>query len=395
MAKRNQMSYDDGYPMDAAPVKKKKKKGGLLGRIIRRFFLLVFTVVILAVTALCLVMNLVFNGPSPAARQVLTMSLTEASATKWVPGLFMDDETVAEIRKNVEFELPEEVSDTSSVVINKDHALSGAGSEFANCPDGIYIEEISGATYNAHVMIIQDPSRVYMATSTDGKFSESIPGTRITDEIVTEGAIAAINAGAFNDDGTAGTQVGSVPAGLTIHGGQVVSDQYKGLVPEQGFCGFNNENKLVVAETMTAEQAMEQNIRDGCEFGPVLIVNGVPNQKVYSGNSGYNPRTVVGQRADGVVIFVCADGRQAGSLGATYKDMIDILVSYGAVNACNMDGGSSSVMLYNDVDGRYADRDYHDIDSSETVKMVNNYSVLQSKPRRMPNFWMVRPASEG
>ena len=100
MSRKNQMSYDDGYPMDAAPVKK-KKKGGLLGRIIRRFFLLLFTVVILAVTALCLVMNLVFNGPSPAARQVLTMSLTEASATKWVPGLFMDDETVAEIRKNV------------------------------------------------------------------------------------------------------------------------------------------------------------------------------------------------------------------------------------------------------------------------------------------------------
>ena len=395
MAKRNQMSYDDGYPMDAAPVKKKKKKGGLLGRIIRRFFLLVFTVVILAVTALCLVMNLVFNGPSPAARKVLTMSLTEASATKWVPGLFMDDETVAEIRKNVEFELPEEVSDTSSVVINKDHALSGAGSEFANCPDGIYIEEISGATYNAHVMIIQDPSRVYMATSTDGKFSESIPGTRITDEIVTEGAIAAINAGAFNDDGTANTYVGSIPAGLVVSGSEIRSNIYKDMVPEEGFVGFNEDDILVVAKSMTPEQAKEQRIRDGCEFGPVLIMNGVVNQEAYNSASGYNPRTAIGQRADGVVIFLCIDGRQAGSIGASYKDVIDIMSEYGAVNACNMDGGSSSVMLYNDVDGRYADRDYHDIDSSETVKMVNNYSVLQSKPRRMPNFWMVRPASEG
>ena len=325
MAKRNQMSYDDGYPMDAAPVKKKKKKGGLLGRIIRRFFLLVFTVVILAVTALCLVMNLVFNGPSPAARQVLTMSLTEASATKWVPGLFMDDETVAEIRKNVEFELPEEVSDTSSVVINKDHALSGAGSEFANCPDGIYIEEISGATYNAHVMIIQDPSRVYMATSTDGKFSESIPGTRITDEIVTEGAIAAINAGAFNDDGTANTYVGSIPAGLVVSGSEIRSNIYKDMVPEEGFVGFNEDDILVVAKSMTPEQAKEQRIRDGCEFGPVLIMNGVVNQEAYNSASGYNPRTAIGQRADGVVIFLCIDGRQAGSIGASYKDVIDIM----------------------------------------------------------------------
>ena len=104
----NESYRDSRYSEPSAPAPKKKKKGsGLLGRIIRRFFLVVFTVIILAVAALCLVMNLVFNGPSPAARKILTMSLTEASATKWVPGLFMDEETVAEIRKNVDAELPD------------------------------------------------------------------------------------------------------------------------------------------------------------------------------------------------------------------------------------------------------------------------------------------------
>ena len=63
----------------------KKKKSGLLGRIVRRFFLLLFTIVILLVAGLALIMNLVFNGPSPAARDKLTMSLIEACATKWVP----------------------------------------------------------------------------------------------------------------------------------------------------------------------------------------------------------------------------------------------------------------------------------------------------------------------
>jgi exopolysaccharide biosynthesis protein len=62
------------------------------------------------------------------------------------------------------------------------------------------------------------------------------------------------------------------------------------------------------------------------------------------------------------------------------------MIEYGAVNACNMDGGSSSVMLYRDVDGRYGE--------SGKVQMINNYSLLQSQPRKMPNFWMVRPASE-
>ena len=65
-------------------------------------------------------------------------------------------------------------------------------------------------------------------------------------------------------------------------------------------------------------------------------------------------------------------------------DIIDIMVEYGAVNACNMDGGSSSVMLYRDTYGRYGE--------AGQVQMVNNYSLLQSQPRRMPNYWLVRAA---
>ena len=65
-------------------------------------------------------------------------------------------------------------------------------------------------------------------------------------------------------------------------------------------------------------------------------------------NSGYNPRTAIGQLSDGTVIFVCIDGRQMGSLGGTYSDLINIMVEYGAVNACNLDGGSSTLMWYED-----------------------------------------------
>ena len=356
--------------------KKQSKSGGLLGRIIRRFFLLLFTIIILLVVGLALVMNLVFNGPSPAARDVLTMSLLEPSATKWIPGLFMSDELVEQIKNKGENEAPVEEVNLDDIVI-MDSASMAASDEWAAYPDGIRIESYAGKTFNAHIMLIQDPSRVYLGLSSYDGFSTSKPGKRLNQAIEDEGASAAVNAGAFNDDGTAGSQVGSVPSGMTIHDGKVASNVKNAAFPG-GFAGFNYENKLVVAESMTESQAMELGIRDGCEFGPVLIVNGVPNQQVYSGNSGYNPRTVIGQRADGVVILICADGRQAGSLGATYKDMIDLLTAYGAVNACNMDGGSSSVMLY---------RDY----TTGEVSMINSYSVLQSEPRRMPNFWMVSP----
>ena len=368
------------------PPKKKKKGSGLLGRIIRRFFLVLFTVIILAVAALVLVMNLVFNGPSVTARDTLTMTLIEASATKWVPALFIGEDTVAEIRTStVEDGLEDDVTDITKVIIQANNVITGQSNEWDNYPDGIRIERRSGDTYNAHIMIVKDPSRVYMGTSTE-KFSTAIPGKRIT-EVMAENAdvIAAINAGAFNDDGTASSTVGSTPLGLVMSGGNCVwtSGKQPGL---EGFAGFNEDNILVVSKSnLTKAQAEEMKIRDGCCFGPVLIMNGEVNLEAYNDKSGFNPRTAIGQRADGAVIFVCIDGRQAGSMGGYYSDIIDIMQEYGAVNACNMDGGSSSVMMYRDVNGKLGT-------AGETV-MVNNYSLLQSQPRRMPNFWLVRAAS--
>lgn len=372
-----------GANVAAKQPKKKKKGSGLLGRIIRRFFLLLFTIIILAVAALCLAANLVFNGPSPAARSVLTMTLLEPSATKWIPALFIGEDGVEAIRSSgSNAELVDEISSTSQIVIKKAGAITSESNEWANYPDGIRIERYSGDTYNAHIMIIRDPSQVYMGVSTE-KFSTSIPGKRLNQAIEDEGAIAAINAGAFNDDGTANSYVGSTPLGLVMSNGNCVwtSGKQQGL---EGFAGFNTDNILVVSKTnLTKAQAEELNIRDGCCFGPVLIMNGEVNMEAYA-VSGWNPRTAIGQREDGAVIFVCADGRQAGSMGATYADIIDIMVEYGAVNACNMDGGSSSVMLYRDTYGLYGE--------AGQVQMINNYSLLQSEPRRMPNFWMVRPA---
>lgn len=386
MNKKNQVPDRAPHAVQGASAGKqpKKKKSGLMGRIVRRFFLLLFTVILLAFAALVLVMNLVFNGPSPAARTQLTMSLIEASATKWVPALFIGEEAVEEIRASDKgAELKEEVTDTSQVVINKDSAMTSNSDEWEKYPDGIRIESYSGDTYNAHIMIVKDPSQVYMGISTE-KFSTSIPGKRLNAVIEEEGALAAINAGAFNDDGTASASVGSCPLGLVMSGGKCVWTSGKQLGLE-GFAGFNTDNILVVSKTNLSQSEAEQlNIRDGCCFGPALIINGEINGEAYNSNSGLNPRTAIGQRADGAVIFVCIDGRQTSSMGGTYADIIDIMVEYGAVNACNMDGGSSSIMYYRDTYGRYGE--------AGQVQMINNYSLLQSQPRRMPNYWLVRAA---
>ncbi len=388
MSKRNTMPDYDPVPSQrggaSRPPKKKKKKGsGLFGRIVRRFFLVLFTVIALILGAACLALNLIFNGPSPAARDVLTMSLLEPSGTKWIPGLFMDAETLDSIRTREDSNLTDEFSNTSEIVINKDAAISTGTDEWANSPDSIRFESHSGDTYNAHIMIVRDPSKVYLGTSTEN-FSTSIPGTRIDDQIETDGAIAGVNAGAFFDNGTSDPSVGSVPEGLVYSKG--ACKWTTGSPPNgiKGFAGFNKDNILVVAQdNLSKAQAEELNIRDGCCFGPVLIMNGEINQEAYNSNSGWNPRTAIGQRKDGAVVFVCIDGRQAGSMGGTYKDVIDIMIEYGVVNACNMDGGSSSIMVYRDTYGLFGE--------AGTVQVINSYSLLQERPRKMPTFWMVAP----
>ena len=84
---------------ESAPKRQKSRAGKIIGMLVRRFFLVLFAVILLVLSGLILVMNLIFKGPSPAARDVLTMSLLEPSATKWIPGLFLDDETLAGINK--------------------------------------------------------------------------------------------------------------------------------------------------------------------------------------------------------------------------------------------------------------------------------------------------------
>ena len=56
------------------------------------------------------------------------------------------------------------------------------------------------------------------------------------------------------------------------------------------------------------------------------------------------------------MLLLVIDGRQATSLGASLRDVSDIMLSYGAVNACNLDGGSSSLLWYN---GEYVNNKAH------------------------------------
>ena len=259
-----------------------------------------------------------------------------------------------------------------------------AADPWAAYPDGIRIETIRKQNFLAHVMVIRDPSAVYLATSTE-KFSINTVGGRIMNQLKAEGAIAAINAGAFNDDGSSGTHVGSLPIGMVVSQGKIVWDDGRNY---DGFVGMTKDHVLYVSDTIDRERVETLGIRDGCCFGPVLICDGVINEKVdaYSARDNINSRTAIGQLADGSVIFLCIDGRQCGSIGATFNELQQMMVELGCVNACALDGGASTVMAYKDTYGRYG--------TAGELVMCSSYSLFQAAPRRMPTFFMVRAGEE-
>ncbi|MEF9967974.1 MAG: phosphodiester glycosidase family protein, partial [Longicatena sp.] len=108
--------------------------------------------------------------------------------------------------------------------------------------------------------------------------------------------------------------------------------------------GINEENQLIVGD-MSAQQALDWGVRDAVTFGPIFI-NQFKNVFSSSRLAGLNPRTAIGQREDGTFLLLVMDGRQPLSFGALYPDIIKIMQDFGAMTAANLDGGNSTVMVY-------------------------------------------------
>lgn len=208
----------------------------------------------------------------------------------------------------------------------------------ADASSGITIEDIQGPSFKGKVMLIKDPKRVKVAVTKE----IGVTGERVSDLVKDMGAVAGINAGGFYDPNGKGN--GAFPDGLTVQNGKIVHNNVGNQAVN--IVGFNDQGKLIIGN-MTAAQVAEKHILEAVTFGPNLIVDGNP---VISGDGGWGiaPRTGIGQMADGTVIFVVIDGRQpTWSIGATLRDLMNVFENYHAVNAVNLDGGSSSELVYN------------------------------------------------
>ncbi len=377
--------------------KKYPKRKSRAKTYILRGLLVLVTVLLLLVGAVFGVVATVAHGPSTTFRDQLVQMAMQASATKWVPGLFLDEATVNGILEQSAVVNKEEFSLDGYGQITKpgkeDEGVVVPPPEDEKWVDGMYLQKLSYPKFMAYVLLVKDPSRVYVGTSTDFK-DTSKRGIDIFEIVAKEGCVAAINGGEFEDIGGVGT--GNHPKGITYSNGKLMWDE----ATSKTFIGLNNENKLVVLESVTKAQAEELGVRDGVCFQTssklenVLITNDGENVSVHRvGDAARSQRTAIGQRADGTLIFLVTDGRSAESDGATYNDCIDIMIELGAVTAGMLDGGSSAMLYYEKYWEVYSDTFNYDLlDRFQKRGLVNSYKAF-TNPRDIPTFFCVKPSA--
>ena len=203
------------------------------------------------------------------------------------------------------------------------------------------LEKIQSARYVGYILEIPDPRRIQVGTAAN--IQEK--GDTTSNIAKMNNAVAAINGGGFHDPN--GTGTGRLPYGFILHDGEYVIGKDVGPDEDVDFVGFSKSGNLI-AGNYDKTQLADMKAMEGITFGPPLIVDGKKMITDGDGGWGVGPRTAIGQRKDGTVLFVVIDGRQPGySLGATLRDVQDVLYEKGAYIAANLDGGSSSTLYLN------------------------------------------------
>ena len=295
----------------------------------------------------CIGFVVLLYGPNEKFKTWLITTAMQTMNHQYYCKWFYSQEDIDEIINNNYVEESGESTDTSLIEkheykYKKDSYENDYEKQILDVEDDIKYQiirlEINGC--DGYLAVIYDPSKVKLAVTQN----LGTRGQYVTQMADTNNALLAINGGGFSDPGN--SSAGGTPTGITIKNGQIITNGEYGYNNQGGgIIGFTNEDVLVLLKNTTAEQAIAMGVRDAVSWGPFLIVNGTPSFIKGNGGWGYAARTAIGQRADGIVLLLVIDSNATRTKGADMVDLTEIMQNYGAINAANLDGGTSSVMV--------------------------------------------------
>lgn len=299
-----------------------------------RVLCVIMATVLIIAAGLVGVIFVLEKGPSASARDLFVRSVQETSAIGFLAEFFLTEEEVVQIIEAGKDQIPAGSTDVSMITVSYNAAdKSAAGGEGeASGEEEIEFIPVAGATFKGMLMVVKDPTRVIVASS---RFL-GVQGQTLERMIEEYDAVGGVNGGGFEDEDGKGN--GGIPIGVVINDGKLLYGA--NITADTAVIDYDG---ILHVGNMNGREAMELGARYAVSFGPILIVNG---EKCSGLDSGLNPRTAIAQRSDGAILLLVICGRQLESPGATYEDVADVLLAHGAVNALNLDGGSSSSMVY-------------------------------------------------
>lgn len=337
VAQKNKTQKVENAEKKVKPQKRKKNN------IWKKILITIAILMVIGVSTL----GILLYGPYNGFRDWLITSAMTTMTHQWIAYLFYDEDTINAVMASNRVDEVQEDTDTNAIVVGVseepektyENEYEKAVLEKNNPSDTYKIIEIEGKGYSGYLAAIYDPSKIH--TLVTSKIGTS--GQYLTTMAKNNKAVVAINGGGFDDPNYSSNAAN--PLGITYSKGKLLTSYY--YAGAGGIIGFDTNNKLVLSSKCTEQSAKSLKIRDAVTCGPFLIVNGKKSGVVGNGGWGTAPRTAIGQRKDGIVLFLVVDGRTVKRPGADMDDLIEIMQNYGAYNAANLDGGTSTAMTVN------------------------------------------------
>lgn len=302
------------------------------------------TIIFIVLDFLAICGFVITYGPWDTLRNLYVNTAMNTMDHQYLARIFYSQEKITEIMNsnyfitlNSDVNLDDIVIDTSEKTTYKDEYEK----ELLTREDGNSLYKLINlkvGNADAYLVAIYDPTKIKL-------IAKETLGTEHGERIITMceryGGVVCINGGGFVDYGYGS----GIPIGYVIENGEITWSDGDVNTTRDNIIGMTKDGKLKLMSNATGTEALEAGVVDGMVFGPFLIVNGEAIE-IVGDPWGRSPRVAIAQRQDGVMMFLVIDGENYIN-GASLQDVVDTLKKYGAYNAANLDGGTSSTLIIN------------------------------------------------
>ena len=247
------------------------------------------------------------------------------------------------------FVLAETISAVATTNTSSNTAQASQAAKTATVTNSSYKDDnisinLTETTVNHTQVYVADvtvSSSEYLKTA----FAQNSFGTNVTAKTsvtaADNDAILAVN----------GDYYGANSSGYVIRNGVVYRDTVRENSNNGDLAIYKDGSfKIIYEDQISADQLVKDGVVNLLAFGPALVENGEivvgKNQEVGQAMAS-NPRTAIGIIDENHYIIVVSDGRTSESEGLSLYQLAEVMKSYGAKTAYNLDGGGSSTLYFN------------------------------------------------